>query len=209
MSTPNKVSSDQEFWQEFGEKYSNQNPIAHYLINNFFKSIQSIIKSIPKQANILEIGCGPGESTKRIVSALDGHDFEASEFDQRFVSFHQKNNFPVPIRQESVYELQRKDNEYHCLIMLEVLEHLENYELALSELCRVSNQELVISVPHEPIWRILNCLRGKYLKDLGNTPGHINHWSKRQFIKLLEKYCDVKQIYTPIPWLIAHCQVRH
>ena len=27
--------------------------------------------------------------------------------------------------------------------------------------------------------------RGAYLKDLGNTPGHLNHWSKRAFVELL------------------------
>jgi hypothetical protein len=30
-------------------------------------------------------------------------------------------------------------------------------------------------VPREPIWRIGNMARGRYLGDLGNTPGHIQH----------------------------------
>ena len=36
-------------------------------------------------------------------------------------------------------------------------------------------------MPREPLWRGLNMARGAYLKDLGNTPGHVNHWSKRSF----------------------------
>ena len=39
--------------------------------------------------------------------------------------------------------------------------------------------------PREPLWRGLNIARGAYLKDLGNTPGHLNHWSKRGFVALL------------------------
>ena len=38
---------------------------------------------------------------------------------------------------------------------------------------------LLVSVPREPLWRALNVARGAYLRELGNTPGHVNHWSKR------------------------------
>ena len=38
---------------------------------------------------------------------------------------------------------------------------------------------LLVSVPREPLWRGLNMARGAYMRDLGNTPGHVNHWSKR------------------------------
>ena len=44
---------------------------------------------------------------------------------------------------------------------------------------------LLVCVPREPLWRGLNMARGAYLKDLGNTPGHLNHWSKRSFVALL------------------------
>ena len=33
--------------------------------------------------------------------------------------------------------------------------------------------------------------RGAYLKQLGNTPGHLNHWSKRSFVTLLSRHGDV------------------
>ena len=32
---------------------------------------------------------------------------------------------------------------------------------------------------------MVNMARGAYLKDLGNTPGHLNHWSKRSFVQML------------------------
>ncbi len=34
------------------------------------------------------------------------------------------------------------------------------------------------SVPREPLWRGLNMARGAYWGALGNTPGHLNHWSQ-------------------------------
>ena len=39
-------------------------------------------------------------------------------------------------------------------------------------------RHLLVSVPDEPLWRILNVARGAYIRDLGNTPGHVNHWSQ-------------------------------
>jgi hypothetical protein len=68
---------------------------------------------------------------------------------------------------------------------------------------------VIIAVPNEPLWRILNILRFKYFKDLGNTPGHLNHWSKRKLKRLLSNYGDVIKIYKPLPWLIAVVKVKN
>ena len=59
---------------------------------------------------------------------------------------------------------------------------------------------LLVSVPREPLWRALNMARGAYLKDLGNTPGHLNHWSKRGFVQLLSRYGNVVEARSPFPW---------
>jgi hypothetical protein len=42
--------------------------------------------------------------------------------------------------------------------------------------------------------------RGAYLRDLGNTPGHLNHWSKRSFVSLLERHGEVVEARAPFPW---------
>ena len=68
----------------------------------------------------------------------------------------------------------------------EVLEHLEDTEAAVNVLAQIATPYLVVSVPREPLWRILNLARGAYLKDLGNTPGHVQHWSTASFLRLLE-----------------------
>ena len=57
--------------------------------------------------------------------------------------------------------------------MLEVLEYLGNPKVALQELFRVYCKYVLISVPYESLWSILNILRGKYVKCLGNTLGYI------------------------------------
>ena len=59
---------------------------------------------------------------------------------------------------------------------------------------------LLVSVPHEPLWRALNVARGAYLRELGNTPGHLNHWTRRGFVTLLARHGEVVEIRSPFPW---------
>ncbi len=47
------------------------------------------------------------------------------------------------------------------------------------ELARVSAGSVVVSVPHEPWFRVGSLIRGKYVRTLGNHPEHINHWNPR------------------------------
>ncbi len=208
MNSEEKKTASSQLWEQYMGKYKNPNPIARYLTNNFFHIVESIISLQEKAASILEIGCGPGESTRRISKMLDGQHFEASEFEKDLVNLHLEHDFPVRIQQESVYELQRKDNEFDCILLLEVLEHLDDFEQALSEIFRVSSETVVVSVPNEPLWRMMNILRGKYWSDWGNTPGHINHWSTGEFTKLIEKHGQIVRVYKPIPWTIIHAKTK-
>ena len=90
------------------------------------------------------------------------------------------------------------------VLCCEVLEHLEEPGKALKELIRVTKKYIIVSVPREPIWRCLNMDRGKYLKVLGNTPGHIQHWGSKKFVAFLQEY-DIKVVKTahPLPWTMV------
>ncbi|MDG2169878.1 MAG: hypothetical protein P8L44_18365, partial [Opitutales bacterium] len=62
----------------------------------------------------------------------------------------------------------------------------------------------VFSVPREPIWRILNMARFKYLGDWGNTPGHLNHWSLNSFTKsVTENGFEIVEVLNPFPWIMV------
>ena len=201
-------ASPEELWEHYMGKYKNPNPIAKRLTDGFFACIGQILKTLPVDCRLLEVGCGPGESTRKILQLLDGQYLEASEFEQRLVDLHLKHGFPVALSQESAYEMHRSDNEFECVLLLEVLEHLDDFEKALEEIFRVAAKTVVVSVPNEPLWRILNFLRGKYWDDWGNTPGHINHWSKREFANLIRPYGNIVSIQNPIPWTIIHAEVK-
>lgn len=199
-------ASEKELWDYCMCEYNSRNLISVKLFDNFYNKLKDILLSFNPDDRVLEIGCGAGESSRRIREVLKKNYFEASDYDERYVNVLSSMNLDFKISHESVYSLKRKDNEYDRVIMLEVLEHLTDYELALKELFRVASRSVVISVPNEPLWRILNMLRLKYLKNFGNTPGHINHFTKGRLVNMLNKYGIVKNIYTPVPWIIIECE---
>jgi 2-polyprenyl-3-methyl-5-hydroxy-6-metoxy-1,4-benzoquinol methylase len=94
------------------------------------------------------------------------------------------------------------------VVCCEVLEHLDDPGQGVDTLARLAQPHLIASVPREPLWRALNIARGKYLADLGNTPGHVNHWSRGGFLDLLSRRFEIVEVQTPLPWTMALCTVR-
>ena len=92
------------------------------------------------------------------------------------------------------------DGEFDVATAIEVLEHVPDPAHTVAEMARVAERWLLVSVPREPLWRGLNVARGAYVKDLGNTPGHVNHWSKRAFASLLGRHGEVVEARSPFPW---------
>jgi 2-polyprenyl-3-methyl-5-hydroxy-6-metoxy-1,4-benzoquinol methylase len=115
---------------------------------------------------------------------------------------------PSLFESKSIYDLDATQDESDLVVCCEVLEHLENPEAGLEALQRITQQHLIVSVPMEPLWCMLNMARGKYLSQWGNTPGHIQHWSKHGFTELVSKYFDIVEISNPLPWTMLLCRPR-
>jgi len=101
-----------------------------------------------------------------------------------------------------------RDGEVDLVAAIEVLEHVPEPERTLAEMARVAGSHLLVSVPREPLWRGLNVARGAYVRRLGNSPGHVNHWSRRAFVQLLSGYGEVVEARSPFPWTMLLVTVR-
>ncbi|MBA3475483.1 MAG: methyltransferase domain-containing protein [Actinobacteria bacterium] len=108
----------------------------------------------------------------------------------------------------AVQLLDPAEHSAELVVCCEVLEHLPDPEEALDVLGSLASPWLLASVPREPLWRALNMARGAYLRDLGNTPGHLGHWSKRGFLEMLSERFEVVEVRNPLPWTMGLCRVR-
>src|SRR5690606_17803727 len=149
--------------EDFAGKYEDTNFISVYLVNNYFKAVNSLLSKVNGIESAHEIGAGEGKSTMRLKELVNN--LSASEYVDDLVIKAQKNNPELNIFQESVYKLEYENESIDLVFLLEVLEHLDYPELALEEIHRVSKKYLILGVPNEPLWRILNMCRLKYLKD--------------------------------------------
>ena len=104
----------------------------------------------------------------------------------------------------SIYELDPAEDRADLVVCCEVLEHVERPADALAALRGLGARDYILSVPCEPLWRVLNMARGKYLGALGNTPGHLNHWSRRGFVAFLARGgFRVERCLQPLPWTMV------
>ena len=190
-------------------KYDTCNPIARRLLKGFDQAIKDCIQnSAPK--SVLEIGCGEGHVTKLILQTYASH-ILATDIS---VSLIEENRLRIVDQRVSfaVADLMTigisADANWDVLVCCEVLEHLEDPIAGLIALHSIGAREYILSVPREPIWRIMNMCRGFYLSDFGNSPGHINHFSQKSFLRFIEKYFTICEVKAPLPWTIVRCKPR-
>lgn len=193
----------------FQSKYTRTNAITRRLVGGFFDALGQAVASVEGVKSAMEVGCGEGVSTEKIKRMLPpGTLLHASDINRQRLAAARERNPDVPITEESVYNLARPDKSYDLVFILEVLEHLDDPRRALEEVCRVSRRWVVCSVPREPVWRVLNLMRLKYVGGLGNTPGHVNHWSKGAFTDFVGGKLNVRKRLSPFPWTMIVGEVK-
>jgi ubiquinone/menaquinone biosynthesis C-methylase UbiE len=189
-------------------KYNSRNPISNFLVNNFLNQVSITVKSI-RFDSFLEVGCGDGMVLKKLKTFLQNKNAWAIDIDLLEIKAALKNAPDCSINQATAYNLPFKDKSIDLVLCCEVMEHLGTPETALKEIKRVAKKAIVISVPNEPVWRILNMIRGAYIKELGNTPGHLNNWRPKQIVNLVNEFIHVDYIRNPIPWTLLKCSLKN
>ena len=191
------------------DKYGSTNPVVRLLMARFEADLAELW-AIARPQRILDVGCGEGVLTERWArlnpeAKIVGIDLEDGKLRQEWAKRRHPN---LSFRVQEATDLPFADDEYEMACAIEVLEHLRDPAATLGEMSRVARRWLLVSVPREPLWRMLNLARGAYWRTLGNTPGHVNHWSLTEFKALLARYGDVTAVRRPFPWAMALVDVE-
>jgi SAM-dependent methyltransferase len=192
------------------DKYGSTNPVVRRLMAGFEGTLEELFTQADPQS-LLDVGCGEGVLTHQWAQRL-GDERRVVGIDLDDPALHAewaKRTAPnLEYRVMKAENLPFADGEFDAATAIEVLEHVPDAEHTVAEMARVAKRWLLVSVPREPLWRGLNMARGAYWKDLGNTPGHVNHWSKRSFVALLSRHGEVVQARSPFPWTMLLVRLR-
>jgi SAM-dependent methyltransferase len=190
------------------DKYSTTNPIERRLVHGFLADLDELVERTgAREAH--EVGCGEGEISMRLardglrVRGTDAYEEVIEEARRRAKA----DALEIDYEATPVESLDPGRHAAELIVCCEVLEHLDDPVGALDKLAELARPWLVVSVPREPLWRVLNMARFKYLGELGNTPGHLGHWSKRGFLELLRDRFELVAVRSPLPWTMALCRV--
>jgi len=189
------------------DKYGSSNPVVKRLMANFEATLDDLfVQASP--TSLLDVGCGEGVLTEKWAKRIDGPVVGIDLDDPHLHAEWEKRQAPnLEYRVMKAENLPFADDEFDLACAIEVLEHVPDPEHTVAEMARASRGHLLVSVPREPLWRALNMARGVYLRDLGNTPGHLNHWSKRSFVELLSRHGEVIEARSPFPWTMLLVRV--
>lgn len=187
------------------DKEAATNPIERAMVAGFTSALLDLLPPAPHR--VLEVGCGEGGQLRKIAdrapdAGLFGFDLPSEDLAERW------EGLDAAMATGSAEALPYPDRSFDLVLALEVLEHVPDPRAVLAEIARVGRGAVVLSVPWEPVWRIGNLARGRYVRDLGNTPGHIQHFGRRRFRRLVGEHLDVRAVRRPVPWTFVRADVR-
>lgn len=187
------------------DKYGTTHRLERAMMTSFLRSFDS---TLPDESprRVIEVGMGEGVIAARVRArfpdaSLVGVDLWDDELHKQWRRRHLTGVFG------DIERLPFPDGAADLVLAIEVLEHIPDPEAAVAELARVATDRIILSVPLEPLWRAGNLLRGRYVSELGNTPGHLQHWSRRSFVRLVSRHLDVLGVFRPLPWTLVVAQV--
>lgn len=182
------------------QKHENANPLQRMLVDRFHSEIVRLVDLV-EPATILDLGCGEGYVLQHLAeagigAALTGVDLSS----QAVAAARTRMGSLAEIIEGDVNELGPSLGRFDLVMMLEVLEHLEEPDSILDLLGELTDSYVILSVPHEPVFRGLNLLRLKNVRRWGSDSEHLQHWTKRGFEKFVErKFCIVER-GSVLPW---------
>ena len=190
------------------DKYGTRNPLARALQRGFERNLEDLFNSTQARS-LLDVGCGEGVLTQRWAGRLAPRRVVGIDLDDPMIAAEwAKRGAPnLTYLAHRAERLPFADDEFDLVTAIEVLEHVPDPEHTVAEMARCAGRHVLVSVPREPLWRGLNMARGAYWRALGNTPGHVNHFSKAAIASLCGRHGEVIETRSPFPWTMVLVRV--
>lgn len=184
-------------------KYTNPNVIHRFVLNRFFDSVYSEINRIAPK-DLLDFGCGEGLFLRAMKDRGLPSNYKITGIDIREEALAKARQLcpDVLFENRDLFNVDPQKRQFELVMAIEVLEHLDEPMRYLEHLVLLSRKYLLITVPHEPWFRLLNLLRGRYLAGFGNHPEHVKHWNVKSLGQFVDRCVVVERLYGAFPWVV-------
>jgi ubiquinone/menaquinone biosynthesis C-methylase UbiE len=172
---------------------------------------KSILQNIEKDSNvILDLGCGEGITLEKLLKAYPYKDIRGIDITKENVEICRKYNLPV--REGNILDLDIPDASIDCCILSEVIEHIEECDLAFSGIKRILKKggKLIIIFPNDFVFKCVRLLTFKF-REAFYEVGHLHKFTPRDIKVRLEclgfKIIKIKNIPFFFWGLSLHCLI--
>ena len=168
-------------------KFESKNPLVRFVMNKYHQELEKSIGRM-RVSRLLEVGCGEGNIINFMIKKYKPSYIKGLDIDEKMLRNLSKKYPQFDFKKQFLDEKFQDEQEYDLVLCLEVLEHIEKYNAALNNIKKIKSKKIVFSVPNEPFFRIANVARLHYVKQLGNTPGHVNNFTYFDIYRVIKKH---------------------
>ncbi len=184
-------------------KYATTNPVVQRLLRRWMARLREVVG--PVAGTVVDVGVGEGLALERLVPA--GTPVVGVEYRFDKVDLARRR---LPTLRPLVADagmVPPADSRADLVTCVELLEHLVATGPAGAGLARITRGRCVVSVPHEPWFRLGNLGRGRNVGRLGNHPEHVQWFTPSRLRRTLEAGFAEVTVSPAFPWLIAEARI--
>lgn len=135
---------------------------------------------------IVDVGCGEGITLEKIARAFPESAVTGVDFLDENIEICRRHGLPA--RKGDAYSLDLPDCSADAVLLLEVIEHLERPEAALSELARILKPggKLVLVFPNDAMFKFARLATFRF-KEARYDPGHLRQWTPHEAKEALKR----------------------
>jgi SAM-dependent methyltransferase len=184
-------------------KYRRRSRVRRALIRRFVRRLHELVLEAGPIASVLEIGVGEGFLSGYLSEKLPTVRFCGLDASAEALARLQRLFPRIETCVGTAYDLSGLQGPFDLVLCAEVLEHLDEPDRALEAIASARPRRAVLTVPHEPFFRLSNLASGANVSRWGNDPEHVQQFGPRSFRQLLSARFDVLSLDTSYPWILA------
>jgi 2-polyprenyl-3-methyl-5-hydroxy-6-metoxy-1,4-benzoquinol methylase len=142
----------------------------------FYEDVSGAVAGLGvSPASLLDVGCGSGHLLERLRRQFPAADLLGVDFSGESVKLARKLHSGIDFQVRSIFELDRLGRQFDLVLCTEVLEHLEDADVALEQLIKTCapGGRVVITVPD-----------GRN----DSFVGHVNFWTAESFVREFRRF---------------------